>query len=183
MWPENYHEVYQAARLLRDAGVDTMRLKQDNSGQRLLSPADRRLAQELIARIKQELVSDRFRLVEIHQLAHPSEMVRTCDTCSITNLMAAVGSDGHLYPCNYHPRPGGASYGSALEHGFQRVWEGQRRRELRRQLPHICPAVCDPFKNRANRLLAGANDVVATQGLDRLERHIEELAGFYASES
>jgi hypothetical protein len=94
--------------------------------------------------------------------------------------MAAIGSDGCLYPCNYHPRPGGWSYGSAIEHSFRAVWEGSRRLELRGQLPAICPKVCDPFKNRSNRLLARARDVAAIEGVDRLERNIGELLDAHA---
>jgi hypothetical protein len=57
------------------------------------------------------------------------------------------------------------------------VWEGGRRLELRGQLPSICPKVCDPFKNRSNRLLARARDVAAADGPDRLEQAVEELLG------
>lgn len=177
LYPETYREVYDAARLLKEIGVDTLRLKQDISNDRPLGPADVPVVAEMIVRIQDELVDDTFRLLTIHQLAHPEDMVRSFSTCSITNLMAAIGSDGCLYPCNYHPRPGGWSYGSAIENSFRQVWEGARRRALRGQLPGICPKVCDPFKNRSNRLLARASAVAATEGINRLEEAVEELLG------
>jgi hypothetical protein len=105
----------------------------------------------------------------------PTGGKRRFDSCSITNLMAAVGSDGHLYPCNYHPRPGGASYGSAIETSFREVWEGTQRMRMRRELPCICPKVCDPFKNRANEMLAAANAIVSEHGLDALSAAVDEL--------
>ncbi len=83
----------------------------------------------------------------------PPDLSRHFSTCQITKLVAAVGSDGNLYPCNYHPRPGGATYGSGVDRSFGEVWEGQTRTELSLQLPAICPDVCDPFKNRSNALL------------------------------
>ncbi|KPI24999.1 Radical SAM domain protein [Actinobacteria bacterium OV320] len=175
MYPENYHEVYAAARLIRQTGADSLRLKQDNSGERPLTPEQASHASRLIEQIRSDLTTDTFRLLEIHKVGQTAEMARTCSTCSITDLMAAVGSDGCLYPCNYHPRPGGFSYGSALDKSFATVWEGQLRRELRSQLPVICPKVCDPFKNRSNRLLAEAKQVVATSGIDRLEGHVADL--------
>ena len=175
LYPETFHELYDAAVLLKGIGVDTLRLKQDISNDRPLEPNDIPVVAEMIDRIENELVDDSFRLLTIHQLAHPEDMVRRFSTCSITNLMAAIGSDGCLYPCNYHPRPGGWSYGSAIENSFQAVWEGSRRLELRGQLPGICPKVCDPFKNRSNRLLARARDVAAIEGIDGLERNIGEL--------
>ncbi len=175
MYPQNFGEVYDAAQLLEHVGVDSLRLKQDNSGSQPLSDQQRAEAKSLVERIRAEVETEAFRLVEIHQLDNPQEMARTCSTCSITDLMAAVGSDGHLYPCNYHPRPGGFSYGSAIDTSFAQVWESQERQRMRRQLPTICPTVCDPFKNRANRLLAEAKTVVADSGIDRLEEHVADL--------
>lgn len=175
MYPENFHEVYTAARLIREAGADSLRLKQDNSGERPLTPDQASHASRLIEQIRSDLTADTFRLLEIHKIGQTAEMARTCSTCSITDLMAAVGSNGCLYPCNYHPRPGGFSYGSALEESFARVWEGKLRGQLRSQLPVICPKVCDPFKNRSNRLLAEAKQVAATGGIDLLEGHVADL--------
>jgi MoaA/NifB/PqqE/SkfB family radical SAM enzyme len=175
MYPENYHEVYEAAALLREVGVDSLRLKQDNSNERPLSSEDRRIAGELINRIESDLVTDSFKLIRIHRMEDPSEMQRTFSSCSITNLMAAIGSDGNLYPCNYHPRPGGAAYGSAIDRPFSEVWEGAKRMQLRKQLPSICPKVCDPFKNRANKLLAVAKTVAETDGVAHLNDTVQEL--------
>lgn len=168
MYPENYVEVLDAARLVKDSGANCLRLKQDNSGERLLDDSQRAQALELVARIRDELVDDTFSLVEVHLLTDTAEMGRSCSSCSITNLMAAIGSDGHLYPCNYHPRPGGATFGSAVDTSFREVWEGTRRRALRKHLPMICPRVCDPFKNRSNRLLHAANTIAMEENLDSL---------------
>jgi sulfatase maturation enzyme AslB (radical SAM superfamily) len=175
LYPQNHHELYEAARVAREAGADRLRLKRDISGERLLDAASRTAAGKLVQRIRRDLVDDDFQLVEVHKTDEPANLTRTFAQCSITNLMAAVGSDGHLYPCNYHPRPGGASYGSAIDTSFQEVWEGARRMQLRRQLPSICPKVCDPFKNRANNLLQAADHIVAAHGLDHLERNVHAL--------
>jgi MoaA/NifB/PqqE/SkfB family radical SAM enzyme len=175
LYPGNYHEVYGAACIAKAAGADRLRLKRDISGDRLLDRLQREEANALIDRIRKELVDDAFQLIEIHKLDYTGELDRRFHICSITDLMAAVGSDGHLYPCNYHPRPGGASYGSAVETSFQHVWEGARRMELRRQLPGICPKVCDPFKNRANNMLQVAREIAAIDGLGHLEGEVRTL--------
>ncbi len=177
LYPENYHEVYDAAALVRAAGADRLRLKRDISGDKLLDETQRAEATALIGRIRDDLVDEHFDLVEIHQLDHLAEATRSFHTCSITDLMAAVGSDGHLYPCNYHPRPGGASYGSAIDSSFRDVWEGTQRARIRGDLPSICPKVCDPFKNRANKMLEVAGQIATAHGLDHLEADVAELVG------
>lgn len=169
VYPENYHELYAAAKLLKEIGVDRLKLKQDISGERLLNSKQRQIAIQQVDRIRHELVCEEFQLLEIHKMYEPAGGKRQFTVCSITDMMAAVGSDGHLYPCNYHPRPGGASYGSAIEKSFREVWEGAERLRLRRELPRICPKVCDPFKNRSNHLLAVAKDIVGRRGLESLE--------------
>jgi MoaA/NifB/PqqE/SkfB family radical SAM enzyme len=165
MYPENYREVYEAARILKDVGVECFRIKQDNSGQRPLDDDQRREAVELLDRIDRDLVDGHFRLVRIHRFGDVNETERRFPRCTITDLMAAIGSDGNLYPCNYHPRVGGANYGSAIENSFAEIWEGDRRMELRKQLPSICPAVCDPFKNRSNMLLHTVREAYEGGGL------------------
>lgn len=180
LYPENYHEVRIAAELVKGIGADRLRLKRDISGDRLLDQHQRDHANRLIAGIRDDLVDDTFQLVEVHKLDQLGESKRQFSTCSITDMMAAIGSDGHLYPCNYHPRPGGASYGSAVETSFQEVWEGPVRMATRRHLPSICPSVCDPFKNRANTMLQEAKEIVAEEGLDYLERDVHQLVANHA---
>jgi MoaA/NifB/PqqE/SkfB family radical SAM enzyme len=181
VYPGNYHEVYDAAVIAKRAGADRIRLKRDISRDRLLDSAQRERAAVLIRRIREELVDDTFALVEIHKLDYLDGLERTFPVCSITDMVAAVGSDGCLYPCNYHPRPGGASYGSAIETSFAQVWEGPQRQRIGATLPGICPTVCDPFKQRANTTLFEAKQLIAAHGLDHLERDVAGLldAGAY----
>lgn len=175
LYPENYGEVYEAARLLKESGVDTMRLKRDISGKRLLDDDQARQTQELVAAIRRDIVDQNFHLLEVHQTNLPPDLVRHFSACRITRLVAAIGSDGCLYPCNYHPRPGGASYGSAVGGQFAAVWEGPTRARLMTQLPLICPSVCDPFKNRANVVLETAESVAQAEGIERLREYVDEL--------
>ncbi|MDQ1249451.1 MAG: hypothetical protein QG597_3826, partial [Actinomycetota bacterium] len=175
VYPQNHREVYDAAVLARQSGADRIRLKRDISGQRVLDSGQAATVAGLIDRIRAEVVDDSFTLVEVHRVNDVTDLGRRFSACSITDVVAAVGSDGHLYPCNYHPRPGGASYGSAIDSSFAQVWEGVRRARLRDQLPTICPAVCDPFKHRANTLLRVGRDLADARGLGALEREVADL--------
>ncbi|MGI8838850.1 MAG: SPASM domain-containing protein [Pyrinomonadaceae bacterium] len=175
LYPENYREVFEAAKILKDIGVTFFRVKRDISGQRLLTSDQKQEALKLLDRIRNELVGEGFQLVEIHRLNHEEEMERSFSRCLITELVAAIGSDGHLYPCNYHPRPGGATYGSVIDATFREVWEGSKRKETKQGIPRICPAMCDPFKNRSNKLLAGLDSIYQERGLGTLESYTNDL--------
>jgi pyruvate-formate lyase-activating enzyme len=170
LYPETCAELYEGAKIIKDAGVDCLRIKQDNAGKRPLSMEQRVRALETLDRIDADLVDDDFKLVRIHHLDDPGEMQRHFNRCTITELMAAIGSDGCLYPCNYHPRPGGTTYGSAVDTPFREIWEGERRKKMKSQLPSICPKVCDPFKNRANRLLNAVRRIAEGEGIAQLDR-------------
>lgn len=43
------------------------------------------------------------------------------------------------------------------------------------KIPKICPSVCDPFKNRANRLLEIAYEIYKKDGIESLIKNIEEI--------
>ena len=177
LYPENSHELYEAARVLKEVGVDCLRVKKDISGGRQLNPEQQRIAVEQCQRIEDELVDENFQFVAIHDLRREGTALqqRRFSMCSITELIGAVGSDGQLYPCNYHPRPGGIRYGDATEAPFGVVWEGKQRARLKRGLPRVCPKVCDPFKSRANHLLEPLRVVSLDQGTSVAEEYRDEV--------
>ncbi|WP_083294732.1 radical SAM protein [Burkholderia plantarii] len=151
--PGNYRELYDAGAMLKRLGANCLRIKQENSGVLKLTETQAEEVRHQVARLKEDVADDAFEVVSIHRFFTIDETVRKFSKCGITNLVAAIGSDGNLYPCNYHPRPGGAVMGSVIDESFEEVWEGERRMLLRKSIPNICPATCDPFKNRANSLL------------------------------
>lgn len=174
LYPDNYHEIYKAAKLLKEIGVGTLRMKQDISGKNLLSLEQAKETEMLFAKID-ELVDDKFRFVKIHQLNNPSEMKRSFNQCIIGDLMAAIGSDGNVYPCNYNACVGGVPYGNAIEHSFSEIWEGGDRKKIKKQLPEICPTVCDPFKNRSNRLFQAISKSQQKFGSEMTEKYVQEI--------
>lgn len=174
LYPSNYKEIFETAKMLKDIGVRTLRMKQDNSGKMLLTESQMKEAEVLFTKIE-AICDDHFRFIKIHKLNDPSEMLRTFDKCVIADLIGAVGSDGNVYPCNYHACVGGRTYGNAFEKPFGEVWEGEERENIKKLLPKICPSVCDPFKNRSNRLFAAIKKCQEEQGSEQTERYIEEI--------
>ena len=152
VYPANYHELYQAAELAKHAGAHVFKIKRDTSCLKLLNAEGRKKVLEQIERARNELEDDSFEILAVHSMNETSVPLREFSKCRITSLMASVGSDGNLYPCNYHPRPGARHYGSVIERGFATAWEGHFRSDLKGMLPTICPPTCDPFKQRANTL-------------------------------
>lgn len=166
LYPYNYKEIYDLAKILKNLGIDNFRMKQDNSGKSLLSVKQMEEANILLNKID-EIIDDNFKFIRIHKLNNPLEMKRAFKCCIITDLMASIGSDGNMYPCNYHPRVGGFSYGSVISNKFEDVWEGEERMKIRKMLPKICPKVCDPFKNRANRLFEEIMEYRNREGIEK----------------
>jgi MoaA/NifB/PqqE/SkfB family radical SAM enzyme len=178
LYPENYQEVYSAAALAKDLGISCFRIKQDNSGTRPLSENQVIEVRSLIDAVIRDLASESFKIVCIHKEFTKSETMRKFSKCQITDLMAAIGSDGYLYPCNYHPRPGGLSYGDAVTHGFPEIWEGQSRKSCRSMLPTACPPSCDPFKNRANSILKPISEAYEAGGVTFATDLMHQLRDF-----
>lgn len=177
LYPGNYREIYETAKFLKGIGIENFRVKQDNLGKNLLSKRQMNEASKILEKID-NLVDDKFKFIKIHRLNNPSDMDRVVDNCMITDLMAAVGSDGNVYPCNYHPRVGGFSYGNAIETKFQLIWEGEKRKKIRKSLPSICPEACDPFKNRANRLFEAIRKCQAKYGKEKTNVFISEIINY-----
>lgn len=177
LYPENYSEVFEAAKLAKSLGINCFRIKQDNSGSKRLSNSQISEVKDLIRLAQNELSSADFKIITLHKDLTIEETQRTFSSCQITNLMAAIGSDGHMYPCNYHPRPGGLSYGDAVKEGFKMVWCGEQRKNLKKRLPLDCPPTCDPFKNRANALMEPISEIYKNEGVDSATQLMESLIG------
>lgn len=172
--PDNYHEIYQVAALLKSLGVDILRMKQDISGGRLLSAEQKAEASELI-RETQKLVGDGFKFVQIHPLDNPPVLTRTFDKCRVTDLWGAVGSDGSVFPCNYNALVGVVPYGNVISDSFANIWEGPKRMAMKEKLPEGCPAMCDPFKTRANQMLEVAAGSINLYGESATYKLINDL--------
>ncbi|MGG7445976.1 SPASM domain-containing protein [Kosakonia oryzendophytica] len=152
LYPENFREIYTLAKKLKSLGVSNLRLKKDIYGEKVLSETEKLECLTLIGNIRNDLEDSSFKLITVHDLNNSEEQAQDFDTCLISRMMAAVGSDGMLYPCNYHPKPNGYHIGNLVEKTLEEIWESTHRADIDCQLPGICPSVCDPFKTRSNRL-------------------------------
>jgi len=171
----NYNEIYTLAKKLKEIGVHYLRFKTDIASLMNMSDIERDKAKEQIELAKRELEDENFSIVEIHNVLSDRDKKRDFTKCFVHYLIANISADGNIYPCNYHPKPNGYYFGSAINENFEKIWDNLINNELDKKLPDICPSVCDPFKNRANRLLEAAYNIYCEKGLDYLIQCIEEI--------
>lgn len=140
-----------------------------------MNDEQKHIASEQIKKIKRELCDDYFSIVEIHNIMCDNEKKRNFSRCFVHYLISNISADGKVYLCNYHPKRDGYTYGSAIDQDFSEIWENILNSDIDSSIPNICPSVCDPFKNRANRLLEIAYKIYKEKGLETLIKNIEEI--------
>lgn len=171
----NYNQIYNVAKILKKAGVHYLRFKTDIASILNLSSKEREEAKNQIDRARKELCDSYFSIVEIHRVMDSSKKERKFKKCFVHYLVANISADSNLYPCNYHPSPKNKSYGKIeVPNDFEVLWNDIFNNSLDKQIPNICPQVCDPFKNRANKVLEIAYEIYIEYGVDYLKKCINE---------
>lgn len=170
----NYNELYEVATILKNSGVHYLRFKTDIASLMMMTNEQREVAKIQIQKIKSELEDENFSVVEIHNVLDDRKKTRHFSKCFVHYLIGNISADGKVYPCNYHPKPDGYYYDSSIENEFSNIWDNIPNNNIDKLIPNICPEVCDPFKNRTNRLLEIAYDIYINKGLDYLKKCIEE---------
>ena len=172
----NYNEIYEVAKLLKDIGVHYLRFKTDIASLMNMSESERNLAKSEINKAKSELEDDYFTIVEIHNVLDDRDKSRNFDKCFVHYLIGNISADGRVYPCNYHPKPNGYYYASTINEKFSDIWNGIPENSIDKEIPSICPKVCDPFKNRANKLLQVVYNIYKDKGIEYLKKCVEKTA-------
>lgn len=171
----NYNEIYELAIKLKELGVHYFRIKTDIASEMLMNGDQIKEAKKQIEQAKKELTDRNFEIVEIHRLGDEKQKRRNFNKCFIHYLMGAISSDGRVYPCNYHPKPNGFSYDSAIEKDFSDIWNNLMNYDIDNSIPNICPDRCDPFKNRTNKMLEVAYKIYKEKGIDYLKKCMDEI--------
>lgn len=179
LYPENFREIYSLAKKVKSLGVSNLRLKKDIYGEKVLSEAEIKECLMLIDRIRNDLEDSTFKIITVHDLNNSQEQIQDFNSCLISKMMSAVGSDGMLYPCNYHPKPNGHSIGNLVSKTLEEVWESRYRADLDSKLPRICPSVCDPFKTRSNRLFDKINNKYRSNEKDQIHSFFIEAKNIF----
>jgi MoaA/NifB/PqqE/SkfB family radical SAM enzyme len=184
MVPENVPEIYEASRIVRDAGADSIRFKCDIGGKyNLVKTGMLSKACAQIDKVRRDFhAPPEFVVRAIHSkddIEHTEYQTWNCERgCLFQNFFSTVASDGNLYLCDHNTMPSGTPLGHVINDSFQRVWESKRRRFLKSGVRHICRSnVCPPFANRANVFLAAIRALTRRYGVQCMQRALDHLVG------
>lgn len=172
----NYNEIFELAKKLKGLGVHYFRIKTDIASEMLMNEEQIKEARKQIKKAKELLNDFNFEVVEIHKLGNEEQKKRNIKRCFIHYLMGSISADGNVYPCNYHPKPNGYYYDSAIEKDFGQIWDNLMSYEIDNKIPNICPDRCDPFKNRTNTMLEVAYNIYKTKGIDYLKECMDDIS-------
>lgn len=158
--PDNYWEIYETTRLVKEAGADSIRFKCDIGGNMDLSNDKSILdeAFELLEKTKNDFDSEDFSVILIHSKEDVEKKSynqwNKSAGCSYHNFLATIGSNGELYLCDHNTMPGAVSFGSAINMPFADIWFSGRRGYMTLGVNYLCNSpVCPPFGNATNFFL------------------------------
>lgn len=171
----NFDQLFDLAKILKSFGVHYLRFKTDIASLMNMNDEQKKAAKQQINKIKTELCDEKFEVVEIHDVLKSREKERHFSKCYVHYLISNISADGKVYLCNYHPKTNGYNYGSAIEENYGEIWNNIMNCQIDKEIPYICPSVCDPFKNRSNRLLEQAYNIYNEYGIEELKREINEI--------
>lgn len=128
--PENISEIYEAARLVKEAGAGYMQFRpvyMRGTVDKFLKENFQRIEQEL-ARLD-ELKSDTFTPINAFKKLEPHLKGKwTFERCRATPLKAVVGATGDVYLCC--ERRGEVTIGNIKEKGFFEIWNSPEHHRI-----------------------------------------------------
>jgi len=178
--PGNHEQIYETAKLIKEAGADSIRFKCDIGERFNIRAETLEVALNEIEKAKQNLEDSSFTVHTIHSkedIENRSYKAWQCnDGCFYHNFVATIGSDGNIYLCDHNSMPGAIPLGNAINQSFNEVWKSKRRIYLIKGVNYICQSnVCPPFGNRVNFFLKEIYKLKEQYGIHTLKEGINEL--------
>ena len=191
--PGNHDHIYDTARIVKEAGADSIRFKCDIGGWFALKDEQvRNIAFNQVAQVEQELRSELFDVRVVHSKEDViNNTYKKWNTsldkagCFYHNFLATIGSDGNLYFCDHNTMPSAVSLGSVVDDkSFSDVWLSDRRKFLTDDLRYLCDCgVCPPFGNAVNFFLKKINDLREAHGVTAVMDAVTILRNEYGGDS
>ena len=139
---ENYQEIYEATKLAKNLGINNIRfsLAYTPQGEKMFEGIWDEIV-EGIEKAKREETKDFKVFAFSNRINEISQRTRS-DACYFHEFVAAIGSNGVLYPCcllKYDPR---FNLGNLNYHSFEKIWFGDKRKKFTEQIRKGCNYSC-----------------------------------------
>jgi radical SAM protein with 4Fe4S-binding SPASM domain len=163
--PENYLEIPETTKMVKDKGADSIRFKCDIGDMHVLNDDMLNVISNIInkARIENTVNEGKeekaFQVYMIHSVDDirdkKHKQWRCSDGCYIHNFFSTIGSDGNFYSCDHNTIKPNKSFGSVLtDNPLTKIWLSAEKKYLNEHLKEFCKCkVCPPFGNEANPFL------------------------------
>lgn len=123
---QNANEIYDICRLVKEAGVDNIKLspimvKEDEAG---YHDEIKDTVGEQILRAKEELETDTFHVVDkyTNDLAIDHNFEKSYHRCVIQDLFAVIAADSKVYRCHQRAYTKPGEIGDLTQHTFKEIW-------------------------------------------------------------
>lgn len=151
IYPENKHQVFDAAVLAKSLGVKYIQYKPvytDECGQEHLEYFD-----EVAAEIKRanELVDDTFRIIDFWDRVNDLvDREKLYCKCGVQDYVTQIGANGEVYICCIYKYNDEYSIGNVNSQSFEEIWNSEKRKELCQIDVKKCPPC---FYNKQNEMI------------------------------
>lgn len=159
--PNNFGEIGEAARAVRDLGADHMVFRVDFARpDQIRTISDKIIAQKanaIATSTKNFKVSFAYSDEEIRRGEEDGDTIDALRSkgkkCFNHNFWACIGPDCNLYVCGHRTYSGVDSFGSVLEHSLEELWLSKQRKDAVEKLPDDKCKFCSPSCHRRDCLM------------------------------
>ncbi|MHA2023961.1 MAG: radical SAM protein [Candidatus Thorarchaeota archaeon] len=126
----NYHEIFQGAKLAKELGVDNVRISGAfTPGGYQYFDGFRDKAREMAAQAEEELSDSNFKVFNLFndRMKDLFESKQAPHFCSVKELITFVGADYNVYTCCTLAYNSAGLIGSIKEQSFRELWKSQKK--------------------------------------------------------
>ena len=155
---DNYMDIKEATTKAKKFKADLIRFRIDLTDRNL----SRYKGKEIIEELNQakNLEEENFRVIPIHS----DEEIKETDSkyfgskgyglkCYTNLFWTCIGSNGKVYPCGHIVSPETEEYGDLFKEDFKKIWQGEKTKEVRKNLPGKLCDICSPFSLTTNMVM------------------------------
>ncbi len=139
--PQNYREIFQLAKLLKETGIDYFQVRPIFSEENVNITKIWVDADEVINKTL-ELSDDKFYVFPIQRRFDDiTSKKKNYDSCLIHTLLSVIGADGNVYLCSLYRGDERFSFGNVKESSFREIWNSEERKRISEMVDiNKCPA-------------------------------------------